>query len=69
MGSNHIVSFPTNGDPFQDFLGTEYSGVVHHFILLRMPWDCAACPRLHRLAVLPEGTVGNKLSISGSIVR
>ena len=34
--------------------------MVYHSLLLGVPWDCAACPRPHRLAFLLGGAVGNQ---------
>ena len=45
---------------FQGFPGREYSEVVYHTLPLWVPWDCAACPRPHWLALLTGGTVGNQ---------
>ena len=49
----------TYGNPFQDFLDTEYSDLVYHSLLMGASWNCAARPRLHRLAILPGGTAEN----------
>ena len=35
---------------------------LYHSLPLGMSWDCAACPRPHRLALLARGTVGNPTS-------
>ena len=43
---------------FQGSLGKEYSEVVCHLFLLGAAWDCAGCPRPHRLALL-GCTLGN----------
>ena len=55
----------TYGDPFQSFLGREYSEVVYHS-LLGASLDHEAYSWPHRLALLPGGTVGIELPISGS---
>ena len=60
--------FLTYGDTFQGFLGKEYVEVAYAFILLGASWDCAACPRLHRLAFLPGSTMG-KLLYFGSVCQ
>ena len=50
------------GDSFHGFLHVECSAVVYHSLLAGVPWDCTACPKLCRLALLLGGTVGNQAS-------
>ena len=36
-----------------------FADKVYHFLILEVLWDCAVCPRPHRLALVPGGIMEN----------